>query len=110
MKNLIISVLLFCSYSAQSQSNTFEWGEGLTYYTGTFDTTQYSLADVATIYDYLYNTHSDIFNLGNVWKIEQMETANMAATNTIYQNAMDVMQKMKLPPGAFYENGKKCMK
>ena len=52
MKNTLkIIAFVILPLLSLGQRNVFEWGEGLTYYTGQFDTAKYSLEEIEKIYN-----------------------------------------------------------
>lgn len=101
---LKILVFLILPLISIGQTNTFEWGEGMTYYKGTFDTTKYSLQEIETIYNYLHSPSSEMLTVGNIWKIEQMDTATTIAIDNYYDKTSAVLDTMRIPEGEFWDS------
>lgn len=99
----IFTVVLIPLFSA-GQTDTFEWEEGLTYYTGKLDTAKYSMDEIKTIYTYLYSPGSEMLMVGNIWKIEQMDTATTTAIDNYYSRTLSVLESMRIPEGEFWDS------
>lgn len=99
-----IFLFLIAPFFSFGQTNTFEWGEGLTTNIGKFDTSKYSLNEIETIYNYLHTPSSQMFTVGTIWKIEQMDTATTAPIEHYYQKSMRVLESMKIPSGLFWDS------
>lgn len=102
--NFQLVFILFLPYFTVCQTNTFVWEDGLTYYTGRFDTTKYSLDEIETIYHYLHTPNSEVYTVGNVWRIEQMDTATTAAIDKYYEENLKILETMKIPKGVFWDS------
>ena len=105
MKN-ILKIIVFAMFPFVSlgQNTIFEWGEGLTYYTGKFDSTKYSFEEIDKIYNYLYARNSEMLTIGNVWKIEQMDTASTTPIDNYYKNTLHILETMRSPKGEFWDS------
>lgn len=105
MKHILkIFIFVLLPFMSIGQSDMFEWGEGLTYYTGKFDTTEYSLEEIETIYNYLYSPSSEMLTVGNIWKIEQMDTATTTPIDNYYKNTFHFLETMRVPEGEFWDS------
>lgn len=96
--------ILFSISSSYSQRNVFIWEEGLTEYTGKFDTTKFKLEEIETIYNYLCENHGELITIGNIWKIEQMDTATTKTIDDYYFKTRHILRTMKIPDGQFWDN------
>ncbi len=101
---LQICILSFLPFFSNGQMDIYEWGEGLTYYTGKIDTTKYTFEEIDLIYKYLHARHSDMIGMGNIWKIEQMDTATAAPIDQYYKRTLHVLETMKIPERAFWDS------
>ena len=101
---LKIIVFVILPFLSSGQTNVFEWGEGLTYYTGKFDTTKYSLKEIENIYNYLHTPSSEMLTIGNVWKIEQMDTATTTPIDNYYKNTLHILETMHIPEGEYWDS------
>ncbi|WP_341902799.1 hypothetical protein [Fluviicola taffensis] len=104
MKHILLFPLLFSILPAFSQQNIFKWGEGLTYYTGKFDPKKFNEKELDTIYNYLYNCHFEMMTVGNIWKIEQMDTATTKSIDLYYTKTLHILETMRIPPGLFWDS------
>lgn len=105
MKNTLkIIAFVILPLLSLGQRNVFEWGEGLTYYTGQFDTAKYSLEEIEKIYNYLHTPSSEMLTIGNVWKIEQMDTATTTLIDNYYVNTLLVLETMRIPEGEYWDS------
>ena len=95
--------ILFSISASFSQRNVFVWGEGLTEYTGKFDTTKFKLEEIETIYNYLCENHGELFTIGNIWKIGQMDTATTKIIDDYYFKTRHILRTMKIPDGQFWD-------
>lgn len=97
---------VFCSLSfrTHSQSDQFEWGEGLTYYYGKIDTTKYTYSEIELIYNYLHTPSSEAMTVGSIWKIEQMESANTDRIDSYYERTMRILETMRIPEGDYWDS------
>ncbi len=98
---LFILFSISCSFS---QRNVFEWGEGMTEYTGKFDTTKFTLEEIETIHNYLYRNHVQLITIGNIWKIEQIDTATTKIIDDYYFKTSHILKTMKIPTGKFWDS------
>ncbi len=103
MTKIILLFAFFLPLFAVGQRNTYEWGEGMMYYTGQFDTTRFTFEEIDTIYIYLHSMGGDLADRG-IWKIEQMDTATTMAIDASYQRALEVFKHMKRPEGEFWDS------
>jgi len=104
MKMKLATFMLICSSFSYGQNNLFEWDEGLTYYTGEFDTTNYSKEEIETIYNYLHSPSSEMLMVGNIWKIEQMDTATTIPVDNYYNQTLKILETMRIPEGEFWDS------
>lgn len=105
MKTLILILILILSpiYS-NAQTAVFEWNTGLTSCKGSYDTTRFSRAEMETIYNYLHTPSSEMYTVGSVWKIEQMDSASTAPIDAYMTENMLVYQNMRIPEGEFWDS------
>ncbi|MGV3610447.1 MAG: hypothetical protein ACO1N0_05835 [Fluviicola sp.] len=96
--------ILFFSSNYYSQRDVFEWGEGLTEYSGKFDTTKFKLEEIETIYNYLCENHGELFTIGSIWKIGQMDTATTKTIDDYYFKTRHTLRTMKIPAGKFWDD------
>jgi len=101
LKIFTFAILPFMSIG---QSDMFEWDEGLTYYTGKFDTTEYSIEEIETIYNYLHSPSSEMLTVGNIWKIEQIDTATTSPIDKYYNKTLTTLESMRIPEGEFWDS------
>lgn len=105
MKNFVKILLIVLNTSlCFGQIDTFQWGEGLTIYTGNFDTRKFTFKEIETIYNYLHTPNSEMYTVGNVWKIEQMDTAQTTSIDHYYQQTLKTLETMKIPKGKFWSD------
>lgn len=101
---LKILVLIILPITACAQTDSFEWGEGLTFYTGKFDTTKFTIDEIESIYNYLHSPSSEMLTVGNIWKIEQMDTATTTSIDQYYTKTLSKLETMKIPEGQFWDS------
>lgn len=100
----VFFLLILSTFSGTSQTNTFEWGEGLSFYTGTFDTTNYSLAEIERIYNNLYLSDGGISDFGSIWKIEQMDTVSVIYIDRYFQKKYSLLDSIRIPKEMFWDS------
>lgn len=101
LKIIVFAILPFVS---SGQKNVFEWGEGLTFYTGKFDTSKYTLEEIEHIYNYLHTPSSEMLTIGNVWNIEQMDTATTIPIDNYYKKTSHNLATMRIPESEFWDS------
>ncbi len=101
-----LTVLCFCYFAcfSFSQRNVFVWGEGLTEYTGIFDTTQFKPEEIRNIYHYLCQREEKLMTVGHLWKMEQMDTATTQPIDDYYFNTLRTLDRMKIPESSFWDS------
>lgn len=102
--SLKIVVLTLFPFLSSGQTDMYGWDEGMTFYTGKFDTTNFSLEEIDKIYNYLHSPSSEMFTVGNVWKVEQMDTATTTSIDTYYKRSLHVLETMRVPKGAYWDS------
>jgi len=102
MKQLIVPLFFFSAFNSKAQDTIFEWGEGLTFYKGKLTASTYTLAEIQAIHDYLVITPSEIYTVGNVWKIEQMDTVTTKAIDDYSAFVSGELNKLKIPDTPFW--------
>lgn len=105
MKQLLkIITFIFPPFISIGQTDIFQWGEGLTYYTGKFDTTNYSYEEIETIHNYLHSPSAEMLTVRNIWKIEQMDTATTTPIDNYYKNTLHILETMRIPQGVYWDS------
>lgn len=106
MKQLIISIFLLLSINLAAQNSIFEWDEGLTYYKGKIDTTKYNLQEIKDIYSILHSPSiaSNLYIVGNVWSIEQMDTITTQAVDSYLITTLHKIETLKTPKSEFWDS------
>jgi hypothetical protein len=104
MRYTLKLLLLLFPVLSFGQTAVFEWETGLTSYKGTYDTTRFSPEEMSTIYNYLHTPSSEMFTVGSVWKIEQMDSASTAPIENYMVENMLVYQNMRIPEGEFWDS------
>lgn len=102
IKNILI--FTFLPIISLTQSNFFEWGEGYTYFKGKLDTSKYTIDEIKLIHNYLYSPNSEMLTIGNIWKIEQMDTATTTQIDKYYNKTLTTLETMKKPKGDFWDS------
>lgn len=103
-KKLLFIIITLLPLFSKAQSNLFYWENGLDYCTGRFDSKKFTTKDLELIYRYLYQMDIDMFIVGNVWQIEQMDTATTTALDTYYSKTLNILDSIKRPPGQFWDS------
>ena len=73
MKRLLAFCLLLSVHFSNAQTDVFTWEEGMTKYSGTFDTKIHSKENLGRIYEYLVQSPTNIFEVATVWTINLLE-------------------------------------
>lgn len=104
MKRLLFTLLLLLPFSSVfSQTDIFVWEDGPTKFTSSFDTKSQSKDNLDRIYDYLIQRPANLFEAGNIWTINQMDSSFLAPLDSIYIHNKTVLNQIQLPEGAFWK-------
>jgi len=105
MKRLSIFLfLLIVSPFAMTQTEIFKWEEGMKMYIGTFDSKTNSQENLSKIYSHLVQTPTNLFEVGNVWTINQMDSSFLAPLDSVYLLNKNVLASIILPAGDFWKD------
>jgi len=103
MKRLLAFCLLLSVHFSNAQTDVFTWEEGMTKYSGTFDTKIHSKENLGRIYEYLVQSPTNIFEVATVWTINQMDSTFLHPLDSVFQLNKSMLNSIVLPEGAFWK-------
>src|SRR6218665_2164784 len=101
--SIFLFLLIVCPF-AMTQTEIFKWEEGMKMYIGTFDSKTNSQENLSKIYSHLVQTPTNLFEVGNVWTINQMDSSFLAPLDSVYLLNKNVLASIILPAGDFWKD------